>query len=67
LGRVDESIKALKDNLARHANDPDTLLALVTFNRDAGETGAALDYAERLSRIALSDIARLRDELRARP
>jgi predicted CXXCH cytochrome family protein len=68
LGRVDESINVLKDNLARHANDRDTLLALVTFNRDAGETGAALDYAERLSRIAPNDrdLDRLIDELRAR-
>jgi hypothetical protein len=40
----------------------------VTFNRDAGETGAALDYAERLSRMAPneSDVVRLIDELRAR-
>jgi len=68
LGRVDESIKALKDNLGRHANDRDTLVALVTFNRDAGEIGAALDYAERLSRIAPNDrdIAGLTAELRAR-
>jgi predicted CXXCH cytochrome family protein len=68
LGRIDESIKALKDNLTRHANDRDTLLALVTVYRDAGETAAALDYADQLSRIAPNDrdIARLTDELRAR-
>jgi predicted CXXCH cytochrome family protein len=67
-GRVDQSIKVLKDNLARHADDRDTLFALVTFNRDAGEIGTALDYAEQLSRIAPNDrdVARLRDELRAR-
>jgi predicted CXXCH cytochrome family protein len=67
-GRVDESIKVLKGNLTRHADDRDTLFALVTFNRDAGETGAALDYAEQLSHIAPNDrdIARLTDELRER-
>jgi predicted Zn-dependent protease len=67
-GRVDESIKVLKDNLSRHTDDRETLLALVTFNRDAGETGTALDYAEQLSRIVPNDrdIARLTDELRAR-
>ena len=67
-GRVDESIEVLTDNLARHADDRDTLLALVTFNRDAGKTAAALDYAERLSRMAPNDpdIARLAADLRAR-
>jgi predicted CXXCH cytochrome family protein len=67
-GHPDEAMKVLKDNLARHADDRDTLLALVTFNRDAGETGAALDYAEQLSRIAPndSDMARLAADLRAR-
>jgi predicted CXXCH cytochrome family protein len=67
-GRVDESIKVLKDNLSRHPDDRDTLLALVTFNRDAGETGAALEYAEQLSRIAPNDrdVTRLTDDLRAR-
>jgi len=66
-GRIDESIMVLKENLARHADDRDTLLALVTFNRDAGKIGAALDYAEQLSRIVPNDhdIARLTDELRA--
>jgi Flp pilus assembly protein TadD len=68
LGRSDESIKILKDNLTRHTNDRDTLLALVTFSRDAGDIGAALDYAERLSQIAPNDrdLARLTDDLRAR-
>ena len=37
-----------QDSLTRHPADRDTLLALVTFNRDAGDVGAALDYAERL-------------------
>jgi tetratricopeptide (TPR) repeat protein len=67
LSHVDESMKVLKDNLARHPDDRDTLVALVTFNRDAGDIGAALDYAGQLSRVAPNDheVARLIDELRA--
>jgi tetratricopeptide (TPR) repeat protein len=49
LGRIDEAMQILKENLARHPDDRDTLLALVTFNRDAGNIGAALEYAEQLS------------------
>jgi predicted CXXCH cytochrome family protein len=68
LGRVDESMKALKDNLAQHPDDRETLLALVTFSRDAGDLGSALSYAEQLTRINPNDreLARLADELRAR-
>ena len=40
-GRRADAIQALKDNLARHPADRDTLSALVSFNRDAG------DFAER--------------------
>jgi predicted CXXCH cytochrome family protein len=67
-GRTDDSMKVLKENLARHPDDRDTLLALLAFNRDAGDLGAALDYAERLSRLAPNDrdLARLTDDLRAR-
>jgi Flp pilus assembly protein TadD len=67
-GHSDESMRILKENLARHPQDRDTLLALITFSRDAGETGAALDYAEQLSRILPNDrdVARLTDDLRAR-
>ena len=68
LGRIDEAMQILKENLARHPDDRDTLLALVTFNRDAGNTGAALEYAEQLSRITPNDrdLTRLTDDLRAR-
>ena len=67
-GRSDESIKVLKENLTRHPDDRDTLLALVTFNRDSGDIGAALEYVEQLARIAPNDrdLARLTDDLRAR-
>ncbi|WP_371260525.1 multiheme c-type cytochrome [Bradyrhizobium sp. Ec3.3] len=67
-GRIDESMKVLKENLARHPEDRDTLLALATFSRDSGDLGTALDYLERLSHLAPNDrnLARLTDELRAR-
>ncbi|WP_407181552.1 cytochrome c3 family protein [Bradyrhizobium sp. STM 3562] len=67
-GAVDEATKVLKENLARHPSDRDTLRALVSFSRDAGDIAAALGYAEHLSRIAPNDpnTARLTDDLRAR-
>ena len=67
-GRIDESMKVLKENLARHPDDRETILALVTFSRDAGDIGAALEYAEQLSRLAPNDrdLTRLTDDLRAR-
>jgi predicted CXXCH cytochrome family protein len=54
-GRIDEATAELKDNLARHPDDHDTLLALVTFSRDGGDAGAALEYAERLAGSAPQD------------
>jgi Flp pilus assembly protein TadD len=68
FGRIDESMKVLKANLARHPDDRDTTLALVTFSRDAGDIGAALEYAEQLSRLSPNDrdLTRLTSELRAR-
>ena len=41
----------LKDSLTRHPADRDTLLALISFNRDAGEFATALEYAEQLAKI----------------
>jgi tetratricopeptide (TPR) repeat protein len=67
-GRATDAIAALKENLARHPADRDTLLALVTFNRDNGDIGSALAYAEQLRRIMPDDrnLARLIEELRGR-
>jgi tetratricopeptide (TPR) repeat protein len=48
-GRAGEAIAALKENLARHSGDRDTLMALVSFSRAAGDFRSALDYAERLA------------------
>ena len=45
----------LKKSLARHPGDRDTLLALISFSRDAGDFGTALDYAEQLARAAPGD------------
>ena len=54
-GRADDAISVLKETLARHPDDPDTLRALIAFNRDAGDAAAALNYAERLARITPND------------
>jgi len=65
-GRRAEAMTALKENLARHPNDRDTLTALIGFNRDQGDNAATLDYAERLAKITPDDrsLAKLIEELR---
>jgi predicted CXXCH cytochrome family protein len=67
-GRTGDAMAVLKENLVRHPADRDTLLALVTFNRDAGDIASALGYAEQLSRIAPADpnVTRLVQDLRNR-
>lgn len=50
-GRTGEAMAALKENLARHPVDRDTLLALISFSRDAGDVSTALHYAEQLLKI----------------
>jgi Flp pilus assembly protein TadD len=57
---------ALKENLARHPNDRDMLLALISFSRDAGDVPTALEYAEQLARIdpTNADLATLVETLR---
>ncbi len=51
-GRGEEAMRVLKEILVRHPGDHDTLLALVSFSRDAGDVAAALGYAEQLARVA---------------
>ena len=65
-GRRDEAMSVLKESLARHPNDRDTLMALVSFSREAGDISGALDYAEQAARIFPDDqsLARLTQELR---
>ncbi|MGY3528287.1 multiheme c-type cytochrome [Bradyrhizobium sp. USDA 4452] len=67
-GRPQDARAALKDNLARHPDDRDTLMALVGISRDIGDPVSALDYAQRLAQIAPDDrsIVGLIDDLRRR-
>ncbi|MGB6969069.1 MAG: tetratricopeptide repeat protein, partial [Methyloceanibacter sp.] len=48
-GKRGQAIEVLKQSLARHPGDRDTLAALIGFNRDAGDSAAALGYAELLA------------------
>jgi predicted CXXCH cytochrome family protein len=65
-GRVGEAVAELKENLARHPEDRDTLLALIAYSRGAGDAGAALGYAEQLAGIIPQDagLTALIEELR---
>lgn len=64
-GRRDEAIAILKEGLAKHPNDRDTLAALINFSREAGDINSAVEYAERLARGSPSpELARLIEELR---
>ncbi|CAN7685888.1 tetratricopeptide repeat protein [Pararhizobium sp. LjRoot238] len=54
-GRAGDAIAVLKANLVHHPRDRDTLLALTMLSRDGGDLAAALDYAERLLRLAPDD------------
>jgi predicted CXXCH cytochrome family protein len=61
-GRTDQALAVLEASQARHPGDRETLLALITINRDAGQFEAALSWADRL--VALDPQARtLRDEI----
>ncbi len=40
-GRVGEAMTELKEGLARHPGDRDTLLALINFSREGGDASAA--------------------------
>ena len=55
MGQSQEAIATLKANLARHPDDRDTLMALITFYREAGDLKSALEYAQRLLQIAPGD------------
>jgi tetratricopeptide (TPR) repeat protein len=54
-GRRSEALALLKKTLAKHPNDRDTLMALISFSRDAGDIPAALEYAERLAGMTPGD------------
>jgi tetratricopeptide (TPR) repeat protein len=55
-GRRNEALSVLKESLARHPGDHDTLQSLVTFSRDAGDFAAALGYAQQLARMTPGDV-----------
>jgi predicted CXXCH cytochrome family protein len=65
-GRGGEAMKELKENLVRHPDDRDTLVALIGFSRESADAGSALEFAERLERIAPDEqgLAALIQELR---
>ena len=46
-GPGETAIRTLEAVLAQHPNDRDTLMALVAFQRDAGQLDAARNYARR--------------------
>jgi len=53
--RVDEAITVLESSMEKHPTDRNSLHALATFYRDAGNFAAALDYAKRLAAVAPGD------------
>jgi tetratricopeptide (TPR) repeat protein len=65
-GRAGDAMTVLKQAVTRNPNDRDILLALVNFSREAGDMTGALEYAERLNRLAPTDpnSARRIEELR---
>jgi predicted CXXCH cytochrome family protein len=67
-GRGSEALAALTGILARHPDDRDALLALISYSRDAGDFATALEYARRLARVAPNDpsLAGLIDDLARR-
>jgi len=50
-GKLDQAIAVLEDAHRRHPGDVDTLVALVTFNRDAGHPKEARHYGQVLREL----------------
>ncbi len=69
-GHGDEATSVLKKTLDQHPSDRNTLVALINFNRDAGDIASALSYAERLAQLTPSDetvtalVQSLRDQVK---
>jgi Flp pilus assembly protein TadD len=65
-GRQQDAITYLKDSLIGHPENRDIIVAIASFSREAGDTAAALQYAELAIKIAPDDptIRSLVDELR---
>jgi Tfp pilus assembly protein PilF len=66
--RSAEAIEILKQSAARHPQDRDTIMALVSFANEAGQSDVALLYAEQLARAFPQDVdlTRLVEDLRRR-
>ena len=54
-GQGEPAMAVLKQILDAHPNDRDTLLAIVSFARGAGDSATALDYARRLAQFTPGD------------
>jgi Flp pilus assembly protein TadD len=54
---VARGLEVLRAQQLRHPDNRDILLALVSYSREAGDSAAARDYAERLARLAPRDPA----------
>ena len=54
-GQGERTIQTLETVLVTHPNDRDTLVALVAFQRDAGQLDAAREYARRLAALEPDD------------
>ncbi len=65
-GRKKEAIEILEETHYQHSNDQEILIALVTFNRDAGNLQAARNYAEKLIELSPKDpsFQKLMEQLR---
>jgi Flp pilus assembly protein TadD len=65
-GRGADAMAVLKNILTQRPEDRDTLLALISFSRDAGDFATALEYAQRLARLTPNDanLAALIENLR---
>ena len=50
-GQGPKAIQTLETVVAKHPNDRDTLMALVAFQREAGNLDAAREYARRLAAL----------------
>jgi Tfp pilus assembly protein PilF len=65
MGQTSDAIKRLEENAERNPADRETLSALVSLNRETGNTANALKYGQQLARISPNEpgLARIIREL----
>jgi tetratricopeptide (TPR) repeat protein len=51
-GKIKPALQLLENNLRRHPADRDTLMALISYYREQGDTKKAAVYAQQLQRLA---------------